>query len=204
VARVLSLSDRQIGLLCDIVEDRHQYIIQISRILEPLADAILMKSSIPSLPTLDQICQGISIALNDHKRENSSNEPSATFQNSSRASSCLNASGGTLVDCAMMNQMIRYAMPAKPSGGPTAYTWPAALYPWLTGSPRLEYLCFINSSSSGEIHLLPILLQRRWTLFAVDPRRGVIDHLDFLSSSTGCEMSTYQVSLDKPPQAQLR
>ena len=176
-------------------QDQLDHISRVSQAVETLADTILTEKAMPKLPTVDHMCRAIQIAVNDQGRAIISRRLSHPLQLSWKADSRCGELNSTLVEPSMMDRMMISAVSGADNREAMVRIWPALLHRSLTCSAPRKYLCSSRGSSGDEIHLLPVLSGGRWTLFRVDPRRGVIDFLDFLIPGRGCEMSTFQASL---------
>jgi hypothetical protein len=179
--------------MCETSQDQYDYVLQASRTVQILADAILTQSAMPKVPSIDNMCQGIQIATNNHSRVSISSALGLVLQPVWRAGSTPGALSGTMMEPSMMDRMLASVLSDVGDNGPLVHVWPASLHHNLIGPPPPRYSCSTKTASSHKVHLIPVLFHCRWALFRVDPQRSVIDFLDLLASSTGCEMSTFQV-----------
>lgn len=188
---------KRLDSLRNMDQDQHYYISQVCGMVQPLADAILAMRMIPLLPSVDHICQGIDIAVSDFRRANMLGDSSLSILRSPRTHNGYKVLDRTLVDPPMMDRILHSIISDAEGTGPLTHSWPAALHPSLIiPPPQPTRFCSSQHSSIPEVHLLPILFSRKWTLFLVDPQRGVIELLDFLYTSIGCDMRTFQVRRD--------
>jgi hypothetical protein len=116
-----------------------------------------------------------------------------------RAGSTPGALGRTLVEPSMMDRMLVSVLSDAGDSGSLVHVWPASLHRDLVGPPPPRYLYSTKTASNCSVHLIPVLFHCRWALFRVDPQRSVINFLDLLAASTGCEMSTFQVGAGSGP-----
>jgi hypothetical protein len=181
-------------------QDQYYYVSRISSVVETLADAIITRSIMPRIPNIGQMCQGIQIVAKDYERASMSRKLGFAWHPAAGEDSDHGVPAGTLADPSMMDRMLQRVAPVAKGENHTVHVWPASLHLSPAEPPSLRDVLSTSTSSDHQIHLLPILFQRRWTLFRVDRQRSVIDFVDFLSSSIGCELSTFQVSSDSKTQ----
>lgn len=173
-------------------QDHYYYISRVAGMVQPIADAILATQIIPLLPSIDHICQGIDIAVNDLRRANLLTDPSLNLPRSPRTHGCHKVLDSTLVDPPMMDRILGSIITDVEKIGPIMHVWPAAIHRSLiTPEPTFR---FSKHPAVADLYLFPILFPHRWTLFLADPQRGVIEFLDFLYTSVGCDVRTFQVS----------
>lgn len=188
-------STRSLDSLFESNQIQVHYISRVSQVVETLADTILTGKAMPSVPSVDHFCRGIQIAVNDQRRLFTSDRLSLPPQLSWKVDRNSGAFNATLVEPSMMDRMIVSTVSGADNREAMVRVWPALPHGSLTSSQQIKFLCSNKSPSGDEIHLLPILSHGRWTLFRIDPLRGIIDFLDFFVSGRGCEMSTFQASL---------
>lgn len=193
--RMARLSTRNLESVCETLQRQHTHVPQISMLLASLASSILTNTSVTALPTIDHVCAGIQAVI-DRRRHVEWKRGSSAFAGAKHLVKAIEA---PLVSLAGMDRLLRSVASDGAGCSSRVCVWPSVL----PNDLRCEISPIVKlrgaSSEPQGIHLLPVLMEGRWTLFRIDQGAAVIEYLDFLSSSAGCEMAVFMVRPGSKP-----
>lgn len=187
--RMARLSTRNLESVCETLQRQHTHVPQISILLASLASSILENTAVLSLPTMDDVCAGIRAAI-ERRRHIEWKRGYNAFAVAKHLDKTI---GTPLVSLAGMDRLLRSVASEGAGCSSRVCVWPSVLPNDLRCeiSPIVKLRGAVNVRQG--IHLLPVLMEGRWTLFRIDQGAAVIEYLDFSSSSAGCEMAVFMV-----------
>lgn len=187
--RLARLSTCNLETVCEALQRQHTHVPQISILLAPLASSILTKTGVTALPTIDHICAGIQAVIN-RRRHIEWKRGSSAFAGAKLLDQTI---GTPLLSLAGMDRLLRSVASEGAGRSSRVCVWPSLLSTDLRWeiSPITKFQG--AASELQGVHLLPVLMECRWTLFRIDQGAAIVEYLDFLSSSAGCEMVVFMV-----------